>query len=351
MPPPEAIQPDQLSARSPDKAWKEALTLFFEDFVKLLFPHIYEDIDWKRGYTFLDKELVQIARGYAAGTRVADKLARVHLKSGGKRKVLAHIEIEGKGGRKFDERMYVYNYRIFDKEFSRVVSLAIVISANPRTPLGKFEMALWGCRTLFEYPVIHLRDLIRRLEELERSDNPFAIVILAQLKVIEAGNDNTRKFAAKRQLVRRLYQSGLSRQQRADLFRIVDWLIVVPEEGEEQIRREIYEFEEGEKTVLVTSWEMLAKREGKQEGLQEGRASLLVEMLAQRFGQLNLRLRNQISRLSVDELRDLGLAMANFASIKELRDWLAKHKPAKNGNGKTRLSPSAKRKKMLMSFK
>lgn len=347
MPPPEAIQPDQLSARSPDKAWKEALTLFFEDFVKLLFPHIYGEIDWKRGYTFLDKELVQIARGYAAGTRVADKLAQVHLKSGSKRKVLAHIEIEGKGGRKFDERMYVYNYRIFDKEFSRVVSLAIVISANPRTPLGKFEMALWGCRTLFEYPVIHLRDLIRRLEELERSDNPFAIVILAQLKVIEAGNDNTRKFAAKRQLVRRLYQSGLSRQQRADLFRIIDWLIVVPEEGEEQIRQEIYEFEEGEKTVLVTSWEMLAKREG----LQEGRASLVLEMLAFRFGKLSLRVQDQISRLSFDELGELALAMLKFSEVKQLRDWLAEHKPAKNGNRKTRLSPSAKRKKMLMSFK
>lgn len=239
------------------------MTLFFEDFVKLLFPHIHGEIDWKRGYMFLDKELVQIARGYAAGTRVADKLAKVYLKSGGKRKVLAHIEIEGKGGRKFDERMYVYNYRIFDKEFARVVSLAIVISANPQTPLGKFETALWGCRVLFEYPVIHIRDLIRKLEELERSDNPFAIVILAQLKVIEAGNDNGRKFAAKRQLIRRLYEGGFSHKERADLFRIIDWLIIVPEEAEEQIRREIYEFEEGEKTMLLIFRYPLKRGSGK----------------------------------------------------------------------------------------
>ncbi|MGH9841523.1 MAG: DUF4351 domain-containing protein [Blastocatellia bacterium] len=339
----EPIQPDQLSARSPDKAWKEALTLFFEDFVKLLFPHIHDEIDWKRGYTFLDKELVQIARGYAAGTRVADKLAEVYLKSGGKRKVLAHIEIEGKGGRKFDERMYVYNYRIFDKEFSRVASLAVVINASPRAMLGKFELALWGCRVLFEYPVIHVRDLVGRLEELELSDNPFAIVILAQLKVLEAGNDNGRKFAAKRQLIRRLYQRGFSRKERADLFRIIDWLIVVPDESEERIRQEIYEFEEGEKEMLVTSWEMLAKREG----LQEGRASLLLEMLTQRFGQLSLRLQKRISQLTAEELRTLGLAMSGFTEVKQLRDWLAiyKSQPAKNGNGKTRVSPAAKRKK------
>jgi hypothetical protein len=346
---PEAIQPDQLCARSPDKAWKEALTLFFKDFVKLLFPHIHREIDWKRGYTFLDKELVQIARGYAAGTRVADKLARVRLRSGGKRKVLAHVEIEGKGGRKFDERMYVYNYRIFDKEFSRVASLAVVLSANPRTPLGKFEMALWGCRLLFEYPVVHIQDLVGQLEELERSDNPFAIVILAQLKIIEAGNDNGRKFDAKRQLIRRLYQGGFTRKQRADLFRIIDWLIVVPEAGEEQIRQEMYTFEEGEKTMLVTSWEMLAKREGLQEGLQEGRASQLLEMLEQRFGPLSLRVRNQISRLSVVELRDLGLAMSGFVEVKQLRDWLANRKPV--NHGKTQRSPSAKRGKITTSLK
>jgi len=111
--------------------------------------------------------------------------------------------------------------------------------------------------------------------------------------------------------------------------------------------------------MLVTSWEMLARREGLrqgneeglqkglQKGLQEGRASLLLDMLTHRFGQLSLRLQNQISRLTTDELGELGLVMANFTQIKELRDWLARHKsqPAKNGNSKTRISLPAKRKK------
>ena len=40
-----------------DSAWKEALDVYFERFVALLFPAAYADIDWSRGYEPLDKEL------------------------------------------------------------------------------------------------------------------------------------------------------------------------------------------------------------------------------------------------------------------------------------------------------
>jgi hypothetical protein len=45
--------------RSP---WKRALELFIPDFMAFFFPIAHGDIDWRRGYQLLDKELQQAAR-------------------------------------------------------------------------------------------------------------------------------------------------------------------------------------------------------------------------------------------------------------------------------------------------
>ena len=38
-----------------DSPWKEALEHFFPDFLAFFFPDAYGDIDWRQGYTLLDK--------------------------------------------------------------------------------------------------------------------------------------------------------------------------------------------------------------------------------------------------------------------------------------------------------
>jgi len=43
-----------------DSPWKEALTRYFEPFVAFFLPQAHGEIDWNRGYEFLDKELQQI---------------------------------------------------------------------------------------------------------------------------------------------------------------------------------------------------------------------------------------------------------------------------------------------------
>ena len=40
-----------------DSPWKEALERYFEAFVAFFFPAAWADIDWERGFEFLDKEL------------------------------------------------------------------------------------------------------------------------------------------------------------------------------------------------------------------------------------------------------------------------------------------------------
>ena len=39
-----------------DSPWKEAVEVYFRDFMAFLFPNIHDEIDWGKGYDFMDKE-------------------------------------------------------------------------------------------------------------------------------------------------------------------------------------------------------------------------------------------------------------------------------------------------------
>lgn len=116
-----------------DSAWKEALERFFEQFVAFFFPQAHAGIDWSKGYEFLDKELRQVVRDRDAelGRRLADKLVKVWSKDGEEAWVLVHIEVQEAAERAFAKRMYIYNYRIFDRYDRKVASLAVLADSQP----------------------------------------------------------------------------------------------------------------------------------------------------------------------------------------------------------------------------
>ena len=88
------------------------------------FPEMAKDIDWSKGYRFLDKELQQIAKDSELGRRFAHTLAEIHRLSGEDQWLLTHVEIQGQKQGGFPKRMYVYNYRGFDRFDRKVKNLA-----------------------------------------------------------------------------------------------------------------------------------------------------------------------------------------------------------------------------------
>jgi hypothetical protein len=94
-----------------DIGWKEGLEFYFEPAMELMFPDAHAQIDWSRGYEFLDKELQQILPESEIGPRYVDKLAKVYLKNGDEHWVLLHVDVQGDPQKHFSQRMYVYNDR------------------------------------------------------------------------------------------------------------------------------------------------------------------------------------------------------------------------------------------------
>lgn len=92
-----------------DSPWKEILEVYFQECMAFFFADVHDDIDWERGYEFLEKELQQIVREAEIGKRLADKLVKVWRKTGEQVWVLVHIEVQSQSKTDFAERMYTYN--------------------------------------------------------------------------------------------------------------------------------------------------------------------------------------------------------------------------------------------------
>lgn len=65
-----------------DSPWKDVLDEFFEQCMAFFFPQAHAQVDWARGYEFLDKELQKITADAVIGRRMVDKLVKVWLRSG-----------------------------------------------------------------------------------------------------------------------------------------------------------------------------------------------------------------------------------------------------------------------------
>ena len=98
-----------------DSPWKNVLERYFPEFLAFFFPVVHAGIDWSQGYIFLDKELQKVVRDAVLGRRWADKLARVTGRDGVEDWVLVHIEVQGEDKPDFAQRMFVYNYRLYDR--------------------------------------------------------------------------------------------------------------------------------------------------------------------------------------------------------------------------------------------
>ena len=257
-----------------DSGWKEAIEIYFKQFVSFFFPAIYDEVDLEKGYQFLDKELEKIVKSSMIGKRFADKLVKVYLKDGAEKWLLIHLEVQGYYDADFVKRMYTYNYRIFDRYNEEVISLAILTDDNQSYWPCRYEISRWGFRHLFEFPLVKLIDYNDRIEKLEASRNPFGIIVVAHLKTLATRKDYQSRLTWKLSLVKALYNKGFSREDIMNLYRFIDWLMVLPKELDHKFQDEIRAFEEGMNVAYITTAERIGiekgKQEGKQEGIQEG---------------------------------------------------------------------------------
>jgi hypothetical protein len=217
-----------------DNPWKSLIELYFRDFLAFFFPHIETEVDWSKPIRFLDKELQKVVRDAEIPKRYADKLVQIHRKNGQPAIVICHAEVQNEGEKEFGARMYSYNYRLTDRYNLPVVSLAILTDDSKKWRPTGFQQELWGCSIDFKFPIVKLLDYQKDWAALETSPNPFAVVVMVQLKTKETMN--------------------------------------LPEEFERKFQMELKTFEEARQMKYVTTIERMAEARGKELGEELGEA-------------------------------------------------------------------------------
>lgn len=292
-----------------DSPWKEALELYFPQFMELLFPFAYAEIDWAIAHEFLETELQQIVRDADSGRSYTDKLVKVYTLAGEETWVLIHVEIQGKADVAFNQRMYRYHYRLSDcYPNQQIASFAVLTNQRHTQQLGCFQQNFWKTKLQFNFPVLNLYDWQDKFAELEASNNPFSVVILAQLIAHQTHKQPLQRKEGKFRLMRLLYERGYQRQDILELLRFIDWMLRLPEILELQCKQEMILIEQEQKMKYVTSWERFARAEGETKGEAKGEAKTLLKLLKLRF----------------NNVPDWVEEKINSANIAQLDQWVEK---------------------------
>jgi hypothetical protein len=309
-----------------DGAWKEALEEFFQPFLELCFQRIAAHVDWSRGFDFLDQELQEVVRDAELGKMRADKLVKVYRLDGVEEWILIHVEVQSQTDKDLPWRMYQYFHRISDRHGKPVVSLAVLADEQVSWRPNAYETELWGCRLRFEYLVCKLLDYAQTPEIIEASPNPMAVVIAAHLASQATRNDPEPRFNLKWQLTRKLYEKGYAKQEVLNLYRLIDWVMVMPAEMELAFERKMLVYEEENRMPHITSIERIGIEKGlqlgRQEGRQEGQASLIVRLLRRRWGALPPELETRLSTMSLTQLERMSDCLLDFRDLAALQQWL-----------------------------
>lgn len=289
-----------------DSPWKEIIELYFEQFVAFFFPKAHIDIDWSRGYEFLDKELQQVVREAETGRAVVDKLVKVWLNDGEETWLLIHIEVQSQAKADFAERMFTYNYRLFDRYQKVVVSFAVLADAQPTWHPRSYRYGRWGSSMRFIFATAKLLDYNKDWPALEQNSNPFAVVVMAHLKAQATHRQWADRLRWKINLLKQLYDRGYSRQDVLELLRFIDWILVLPAELEESFQEEIQRYEKERNMQYVTSWERRWIAQGVEQGIEQGIEQAIIDILETRFVTVPTTLIEHIQRFQDhDELRHL----------------------------------------------
>ena len=223
--------------RTFDESWKEALEHLFQYFMEFFFPEVYEEIDWDKGYETLDNELHQALESVRLKKRLVDKLVRVWRKNGKAVWILLHVEVQSQQEKNFAHRMFLYNFLIHLRHNREVFSYVILGDSSPSWKPEIYGYNKSGNQLFFRFAVAKLLDYRQKWTELENSDNPFAILVMAHLKALETGKDIQNRSVWKYEITRSLFRKNFSKELIRQIFAFIDVVLWLPKEIETEYKK------------------------------------------------------------------------------------------------------------------
>jgi hypothetical protein len=194
--------------RKNDILWKGIIEEVFDDLLRFIFPEADKVFDIGRGFEFMDKELAKMypEPEKESDTKFVDKLVKAFRKDGQEEWVLCHVEIQGETKAKerslFAERMFLYYCRIFERGHKPITAIAIFTALDGCKMPDRYEYHFLGTSHTYEYNTYRIADASNK--ELAKSDNPFAVVVMAAKTALLSGKVPELELKNKKLLIAKL---------------------------------------------------------------------------------------------------------------------------------------------------
>jgi hypothetical protein len=300
-----------------DAPWKEALESYLHAILRILYPSLHAAIDWTVPYESLDAELQQIVRDGEFGPIRADKLFRVQALGGHAIYLLIHIEVQAYFDADFPERMFRYSCRLRERYNQDVESLAILVDDNVNWRPSEYVRQTIVTETKFRFASVKLIDWLDQTELLENDESPVGLVILASLQSLSTNKDTTRRRESKFRLSRLLFLRGLVPEEIRRIFRLIDWLLELPEGIDRVFHLEIYQLSQELKMPLIGSYEQMLRDDMRDEIMSE----TLLWTLEFRFGRDGLQYAEELQQLPIKQwVKKLQVLVRTATSLHELKE-------------------------------
>jgi hypothetical protein len=182
--------------------------------------------------------------------------------------------------------------------------------------VGEVEFPGWEVLR-FNYRVVPLNRLAWK--DFVGSGNPVAIAFMAKMSVRKKD-----RVAVKLECLKGLAELKLNPAQLLLLSGFVDTYLKLGVVVEAVLMEEVAKMEGKPKEgvmQIVTSWMEKGLEQGRQEGRRE-QVDLLLGQLRWKIGAFSDLMEQRVTDLSIERLRELGMALLAFESEEDLRRWL-----------------------------
>ena len=97
--------------------------------------------------------------------------------------------------------------------------------------------------------MVKLIDYNDKIDDLLNGTNPFAIITAAYLKTKASKNDPQARYSWKWAITTALYEKGFSAKDILNIYRLIDWLMILPEDLTKQFTQDLINYRSEERRV------------------------------------------------------------------------------------------------------
>ncbi len=267
----ERITRDMAKPLNHDSPWKVTVEKFTRSFLEVTFPDVAAGIDWTIQPKSLEQELLEITPASEIGAKRVDKLLKVRLLDGTDQWLYIHIEVQMHHDPGLTRRLFIYQYRIFDKYGVHPLTLAILGDTSRKWRPTSYRYQSLGCRITFHFRICKTIDFKDKLDNPRYRHQQAIFIIAAHLGTQQHRRSPQKLSDYRLELTVKFCNEGYSPSEIHQLHRLIDWLMPLSDALKIQFRNQLQQRQPDTTMPHITLFEELALKEGRQEGRKAGR--------------------------------------------------------------------------------